>query len=90
MCATYIEPYDGHDLKFKSIVYIRLHTKISVQHIGTSTTDDTIDSSTWYQYSHTSKLEHAYSYMSISIMSSKLLTKTAVFHQLSGTWADMD
>ena len=66
MCATYIEPYDGHDLKFKSIVYIRLYTKIPVQHIGTSTIDDTIDSSTWYQYSHNSRLAHAYPYMHIN------------------------
>ena len=53
----------------------RVHTftyKISVQHIGATTTrvpgstiDDTIESSTWYKHSHASRLENAYSYMNI-------------------------
>ena len=59
--------------KFKSMVYIRLHTKISVQHIGTSTIDDTIDISTWPGTStHTQVDSNMRIYMWISILSSKL------------------
>ena len=75
MCATYIPvgiPMMGmikiqinrvHAFTYKNICatywyYLLPGTRVGV--VPGSTIDDTIDSCTWYQYSHKSRLEHAY------------------------------